>query len=137
MTFHLRGYTYCTLMSKIVRFAISCAAGYTCPWVGGVGAVPRGTGSHYARLGVSGRAEALPHARGSRLDVHTELFVYVGASRRSCQFLSPWEPPLGGGPDPYYVYYLVECRTESSGPGSIPGRGKMLFPFFHLLHIFC
>ena len=29
--------------------------------------------------------EARPHARGSRLDVHTELFVYVGASRRICQ----------------------------------------------------
>ena len=26
-----------------------------------------------------------PHARGSRLDVHTELFVYVGASRRECR----------------------------------------------------
>ena len=30
----------------------------------------------------SGRADARPHARGGRLDVHTELFVYVGASRR-------------------------------------------------------
>ena len=63
-----------------------------------VGAVRRG--SHYAHLGAagaqaSGRAGARPHARGSRLDVHTELFVYVGASRRSCRFLSPWEPLLG------------------------------------------
>ena len=29
----------------------------------------------------------------------------------------------------------VECRTESSEPGLIPGRGKLLFPFFQLLHL--
>ena len=29
----------------------------------------------------------------------------------------------------------LECRTESSGPGSIPGTGKMWFAFFHLLHL--
>ena len=55
------------------------------------------------------RAEARPHARGSRLDVHTELFVYVGASRRSCQFFisvgAPLGLDLGGGPDPHYYYY--------------------------------
>ena len=49
------------------------------------GAVPRGTGSHYAHLGASRRAEARPHAqalRGSRLDVHTELpIVCVQRSR--------------------------------------------------------
>ena len=67
------------------------------PMPGRVGAIPRGSGSHYTHLGVSGRAEARPHARGSCLDVHTELaivclrgsvstyiqnwqlFVYVGA----------------------------------------------------------
>ena len=38
-----------------------------------------------------------PHARGSRLDVHTELFVYVGASRHSCQFFINAEAPWGGG----------------------------------------
>ena len=27
-----------------------------------------------------------------RLDVHTELFVYVGASRRRYELLSTWEP---------------------------------------------
>ena len=63
-----------------------------------VGAVPRG--SHYAHLGAagaraSGRAVARPHAQGSRLDVHTELFVYVGASRRRYELLSTWEPLWG------------------------------------------
>ena len=52
------------------------------PKAGEGGAIPRG--SHYAHLGAagalaSGRAEVRPQARGSRLDVHTELFVYVGA----------------------------------------------------------
>ena len=58
-----------------------------------------------------------PHARGSRLDVHTDLYVYVGASRRSCQFFisvgAPLGPDLGGGGGggggvvhcPYYIYY--------------------------------
>ena len=65
-----------------------------------VGAVPRG--SHYAHLGAagararaSGRAEALPHARGSRLDVHTELFVYVGASRRTYRSVCLRGSPFG------------------------------------------
>ena len=31
----------------------------------------------------------------------------------------------------------VECRTLSSGPGSIPGWGKILFPFIYLLHSVC
>ena len=64
------------------------------------GGVPRGP--HYGRLGPQGlglreAAEARPHNRGSRLDVHIELFVYVGESRRtcSCQFLSPWGPLWG------------------------------------------
>ena len=79
------------------------------PWAGGGGAGPRVSGSHCARFGVSGGAEARPHARGSRLDVHTELaivclrgsvltyiqnwqlFVYVGA---------PLGSDLGGGPEP-------------------------------------
>ena len=78
--------------------------GVPAPGPAGVGAVPRGTGSHFARLGVSGEAEVQPHARGSRLYVHTELFVYVGASRHSCQFFisvgAPLGPDLGGGPEP-------------------------------------
>ena len=28
---------------------------------------------------------------------------------------------------------VLACHAD--GPGSIPGRGKMLFPFFHLLHL--
>ena len=30
-----------------------------------------------------------------RLDVHTELFVYVGASRRRYELLSTWQPLWG------------------------------------------
>ena len=77
-----------------------------------VGAVPRG--SHYAHFGAagaraSGRAEAQLHARGSRLDVHTELFVYVVASRRSCQLFvyvgALLGPDLGVAHEPHSVYY--------------------------------
>ena len=53
--------------------------------------------------GLGEAAEVRPHARGSRLVVYTELFVYVGESRRSCQiFISvgaPLGPDLGGGPE--------------------------------------
>ena len=45
--------------------------------------------------GLGEAAGARPHAQGSRLDVHIELFVYVGESWRSCQFLSPWGPLWG------------------------------------------
>ena len=43
----------------------------------------------------SGRAEARPHARGSRLDVHTELFVYAGASRRTYRIVYLRGSPFG------------------------------------------
>ena len=78
-----------------------------------VGAVPRS--SHYAHLGAagapaSGRAEAQPHARGSRLDVHTELFGYVGAPRRTYRIVCLRGSPFGAeknkvhspAPPPYY-----------------------------------
>ena len=85
-------YTQCELLSNLkFDWDSGLFFAFRAPGPAGVGAVPRGTGSHYARLGVSGRAEARPHARGTRLDVHTELFVYVGA---------PLEPDLGGGLEP-------------------------------------
>ena len=57
-------------------------------------------GSHYAHLGAagaraSGRAEARPHAQGSRLDVHTELFVYLGVSRRTYRIVCLCGSPFG------------------------------------------
>ena len=51
------------------------------------------TGATGARA--SGRAEARPHARGSRLDVHTELFGYVGASRRTYRIVCLRGSPFG------------------------------------------
>ena len=87
-----------------------------------VGAVLRG--SHYAHLGAagaraSGRAEARPHARGSR-DAHTELFGYVGASRRSCQFFisvgAPLGPDLGGGPNPLLPGNCLSTWESLWGP---------------------
>ena len=57
------------------------------PGLARAGAVPRGTGSHYAHLGAAalGPQEELKRARalrGSRLDVHTELpIVCVQRSR--------------------------------------------------------
>ena len=84
------------------------------------GAVPRG--SRYAHLGAagaraSGRADARPHARGGRLDVHTELFVYAGASRRRYEFLSTWEPFWGPknkvhSPPLLLTDTTMETRTE-------------------------
>ena len=82
------------------------------------GAVPRGTGSHYAHLGAAalGPQEVRPHAQGSRLDVHTELpivcvrgsvstyiqncqlFVTAKSSRRTyrvAKCLCTWEPFWG------------------------------------------
>ena len=60
-------------------------------------------------LGLGEAAEAPSHARGSRLDVHTELFVYVGESRHSCYFFisvgASLGADLGGGPVSYYIYY--------------------------------
>ena len=59
-----------------------------------------GGSSHYAHLGAagapaSGRAEARPHARGSRLDVHTELFGYMGASGRTYRIVCLSGNPFG------------------------------------------
>ena len=46
---------------------------------------------------------------GSRLDMHTELFVCVGASRREyrivCLHGSPFGATRKGVPNPYCVYY--------------------------------
>ena len=58
-----------------------------------------------------GPQEARPHARGSHLEVHTELFVYVGASRRSCQLFvyvgALLGPDLGVAQNPHSLYYSV------------------------------
>ena len=47
---------------------------------------------------------------------------------------------MSNSPKCYYYYYCHHCGRvedfESSGPCSIPGRGKMLFPFFQLLHYY-
>ena len=70
------------------------------------------------RARTSGRSEARPHAQGSRLDVHTESFGYVGASRRTyrtvCQHGSPFgaqkkwciRPPPSAPPPTKYIYLL-------------------------------
>ena len=70
------------------------------PWASDGGGRPQGLtlcslGGHWD----SGLRKQL-HTRGSRLDVHTELFVYVGASRRSCQFLFTWKPFWGPKKNP-------------------------------------
>ena len=63
-----------------------------------------------------------PHAWGSRLDVHTELFVYVGASRRAYRIVCLRGSPFGAQTDvvqhPYSLYYSLRLknwrRLESS-----------------------
>ena len=63
------------------------------------------------------RAVARPHARGSRLDVHTELFVYVRASRRTYRIVCVRGSPVGaqsrGGPEPL-LYILLAYKSSSS-----------------------
>ena len=97
------------------------------------GAIPRGTGSHCAHLGASGRAEARPssarfvltYIQNCQLFVYSEvvstyiqnyqLFVYVGASAARSR----------GGPEPPPCLLLIyNCRTRY--PPSIqtnPGLG--------------
>ena len=60
-----------------------------------------------------------PQAHGSRLDVHTELFVYVGVSRRSCQLFvyvgAPFGSNLGGGPEPLLYILLFKLDNAVNG----------------------
>ena len=73
-------------LRHITCIGISAVAHFFNRWAprpAGLGAIPRG--SHHARSGAAGARAwwRQPRARGSRLDVHTELFVCVGASRRA------------------------------------------------------
>ena len=81
------------------------------------------------------RAVARPHARGSRLDVYTELFVYVGASRRSCQFFiyvgAPLGPDLGVVQSPYYIYYSADKGLDQTA-----GMCMLIRVFFAHIYAF-
>ena len=82
-----------------------------------MGAAPRGSGSHYAHLGVSGRAKARPHARGSRLDVHTELAIV-------CLRGAPLVSDLELGPEPQLCRRGIPTPGPS-GVGAVPrGTGS-------------